>query len=382
MVPKFRGGAEDWLDQTEAKSQRQSTVSKKKTTTARATHLPASEANATVAEVFQNQCRVRPDRKNESSNDPKGGLNLNDLNDLNDLNYPNYYNDQQDQGVSAENSVPNDLLCSYRRANVVGKSSEYRERTPVAVGDRVLVRSTGGTTGVIEGICVRKKTLSRLAPGRDTGQFQHILAANVDLLVIVASATNPPFTPVWVDRLMVAASAEDIDILLCITKIDLFPGTTPPWQIYRDLGYSVAEVCAKQNQGIPALTELLIKKTVVFCGQSGVGKTSLLRTLTGKSIGKVGAVNESTGQGRHTTTSAILLPAPHQSQWIDTPGMREFDLVKISAAELIHCFPEFKKLKCEKKECHHDSELGCRARDLPRYPSYLKILRSLTDSAA
>ena len=383
MVPKFRGNSEDWLDQTEAKNKGRSAARKKKTTTARATQLPREEANATVAEVFQNQCRVRMDSPlmTESSADRgteefasnfgvKVGVDVAQL---------------EKAGIGeARPKISDDqveLLCSYRRANVVGKSLEFRERTPVAVGDRVLVQATGGATGVIEGICLRNKTLSRFAPGREVGQFQHILAANVDLLVIVASAVNPVFSPFWVDRLIVAAASEGIEILLCITKVDLLSSENEkPWQMYADLGYTVAEVCAKKNLGIAELTEKLIKKTVVFCGQSGVGKTSLLRVLTGKNIGKVGLVNESTGQGRHTTTSAILLPAPHQSQWIDTPGMREFDLVHLAPEELRQCFPEFNDLTCEQKDCLHLEESGCQARSLLRYSSYRKIYDSLSAS--
>lgn len=346
-MPKFRGDSDDWLDNQGTRSKRRAGLSTQKKPVARAIDLPAEEANAVVAEVFQSQCRVKMDLE---------GL---------------------------------DLLCSYRRAGVVGKSqSEIRERTPVAVGDRVLAKSTGGATGVIEGICLRKNSLSRPAPGREAGNIHHTLAANIDLLVIVASAHEPRFSAGLVDRFLVAAESENIPTVIAVTKVDLLKEAESgsaypcPWEIYPQLGYTVIELSSKTGMGIEKLLQEIQDKVVVFCGQSGVGKTSLLRVLLkNPSMGRVGAVNETTGKGRHTTTGAVLLGlglgGTNRSNWIDTPGVREFGLTKISAKALAHYFPEMKGISCAQASCLHQDEPGCQARELARYLSYRRILDSL-----
>lgn len=334
MAPKFRGDSDDWLDSDESGKKGQGLRPKKKIQ-ARSVALPPEEANATVIEVYPNQCRVR-----------------------------------LDSGA--------DFLCSYRRAGVVSKSkTDARERTPVAVGDRVRVSGSPNSQGVVEGICQRTNALSRPAPGRDGEKIQHVLAANIDLLVIVASAVDPIFSPGLVDRFLVSAQSENISVLICVTKIDLKPSAS--WEIYTKLGYSLVEVSSMTKAGIPELSKLLQGKMVVFCGQSGVGKTSLLRALLGTEIGRVGSVNEMTGKGRHTTTAAVLLEGPNQSKWVDTPGIRSFGLHKIQPEDLKNYFPEMENLSCSMEGCFHQDEENCAAVHLDRYPSYRRILESLIE---
>ncbi len=337
MSPKFRGNSDDWLDDEDSSHARSLSTRPKKEIIARALDLPPSEANAIVAEVFPNQCRIKLDL------------------------------DQSD------------LLCNYRRAGVVSKSKENtRERTPVAVGDRVLVSTSGESNGVIEGVCVRKNCLSRPAPGRDGTKIQHVLAVNIDVLVIVASIQEPVFTTGLIDRFLVAAEAEGIESYICMTKSDLLDSMARrPWDIYQKLGYRVFEVSSKRSLGLSSLLEQIKEKTAVFCGQSGVGKTSLLRGLLGFNVGRVAEVNPQTGKGRHTTTGAILLEGPSASRWIDTPGVKEFGLSQNSPQTLASCFREFRDLHCPQEGCLHLNEPGCCAKSLERYPSYLRILNSL-----
>lgn len=356
MAPKYRGDEEDWLDNEDLRGARAPDSRGRQGPSARSTSLPYKDANATVAEVFPNQCRVRFDGDGT------------------------------------------DLLCTYRRAEVVSKSkAEIRERTPVAVGDRVLAaksrQSVGANLpvpapsrvkrdgvlqgGVIEGICLRKNCISRPAPGRDGTRVHHTLAANIDLLVIVVSADRPKFSPGLVDRFLVAAESEGVPVLICITKTDLITQKEKEWAIYQELGYPVLEVSSVQQIGIQEIKDFVQGKTVVFCGQSGVGKTSLLRQLLGVDVGKVGSVNESTGKGKHTTTGAILLGGPVGSHWIDTPGVKEFGLANVTPEKLAGFFSEFSALRCGQSQCLHLDEPGCLARGLVRYVSYRRILESL-----
>ena len=336
MAPKFKGNSDDWLDneQMGGKGRRRP----KKVIQARGLDLPWDQSNGTVEEVFPKQCRVRPD-----------------------------------QGDSV-------LLCSYRWAEIINKAkTEARERTPVCVGDRVLIQKLDAQSGVVVGICSRRNSLVRPAPGRDGQKHYHALAANLDLLVIVASVREPDFSPGLIDRFLIAAEVQKIPVLICASKLDLVVGEAqaPVWEQYSDFGYEVLAISSKNAVGVDLLRQKVEGRTVAFCGQSGVGKTSLMRVLLKQDIGRVEHVNPLTGKGRHTTTGAVLLDAPKNSRWIDTPGVREFGLINLEVDALAACFPEFRSLKCQSSGCLHTPEVECDARMLFRYPSYLRILNSL-----
>lgn len=289
---------------------------------------------------------------------------------------------------------PAEFLCSYRRAEVWGATSKAgtRERSPVVVGDRVRTQRSSPDSGIIDGVSSRRNSLSRLAPGRVSGNILHTLAANLDQIVIVASAVEPEFSPGLVDRFLVAALAEEIPAVLCVTKLDLWnktPDAPRPWQLYLDLGIPVIETCATSGAGIEELRAGILGKVAVFCGHSGVGKTSLLNVLRAGShaAGKVGEVSDSTGKGRHTTTSAIMLasPLPGADRWIDTPGVREFALLGIAPEQLVALFPELSdraRLGCRSAGCNHRDEEGCAAAGQPRLASYLRMLASLEEMLA
>ena len=344
----------DWDDDRLADSSRGRATRVK--TPKRRTDGPVCVPNATVLEVYPKCCRVR---------------------------------------VDSSGAEP---LCQYRRASNLFRSSArlsdenggetLRERAPVAVGDRVQVQTTGSSDGVVESLAPRRNALMRRAPGRDA--LQQTVAANVDLLVIVASAEKPEFSPGLVDRFLIASLKEKITPVLCISKLDIAAGVEilKPWHIYSRLGVKVIETSARSRAGIDLLIQEITGKSVVFCGQSGVGKTSLLRALLGNNVGRVSELSESTGKGVHTTTSAISLPGPADSHWIDTPGIREFGITDLNPENLSSFFPEFGSLSCSLADppCLHVSELAesleslvkhCKALQLPRYSNYLRIFESL-----
>lgn len=207
-------------------------------------------------------------------------------------------------------------LCGYRMATLAARGAE-RERSPVCVGDRVLVQEN-----VIVHRCERRNSLVRRAPNA-RNPLRHAVVANIDLLVVVASTRDPDFTPGIVDRFMAAATAQAIPTLLCVNKADLLePGEAPPWAAYP----AVVTCSAREGAGVEELARRLLGKTTAFCGHSGVGKTSLLRRLLGDDgYGRVGAISQASGKGRHTTTGAILLQGPGGSRFIDTPGIMNFE---------------------------------------------------------
>ncbi len=317
-MPRFKGSGEDWLDDVAPAPRPKGG---RKPLSGRAKVLKPEEGNGTVAEVFPNQSSVQLDG---------GGARV---------------------------------LCRYRMATLASRGAE-RERSPVCVGDRVRVEA-----GVIVGRCERRNRLIRPAPNaRDP--LLHVLAANLDLLVVVAAAREPDFSAGIVDRFLVAASAQKIASLLCVNKLDLLePGAPRPWADRP----SVLEVCARTGAGVPALAERLRGKTAVFCGHSGVGKTSLLRRLLGdQAYGRVGEVSAASGKGRHTTTGAVLIPG---TRWIDTPGIMNFALLDVTRAGLLAHFPELAAAaKSCPEGCPHEA---CAVGALPRSESYRRIRDSL-----
>lgn len=341
MSPKFRGDSEDWLDEEEGGGQGSGPRRKRKPARSAEVVPALEESNAMVIEVHPKLCRVQMDEDKEQ------------------------------------------LICSFRRSSVERGMGEARERTFVTVGDRVVVSSQGAGAGVVEGVCERRNALFRVAPGgegKKTAEVRHVIAANLDCVVIVASVRDPEFSPGLVDRFLIGTLAAGIEPLICVTKQDLAVGSSSllaSLEVYRKLGYSVLEVSAKTGKGIEELKEKLLGRAVLFCGKSGVGKTSLLRTLLEAEVGKVGEVSWATGKGRHTTTGTVLFEGPGSSQWIDSPGVREFGLVGVEPERLADFFPEIRTVRCRAVGCLHSGEEGCEATALPRYSSYLRIFESL-----
>ncbi|MBI4423669.1 MAG: GTPase RsgA [Elusimicrobia bacterium] len=271
-----RRDEELWLDGDEEAPR--PTASARKPLEGRAKTLAPESANGTVAQLFPN----------------RGGVRL--------------------------DSRPGIVLCNYRLATLAVRG-ERRERSPVCVGDRVRVEGD-----VIVGRCERRNALARLAPNA-RNPVVHVIAANVDVLVVVAAAREPDFTPGFVSRLLAAAAEQGVAGVVCANKADLLePGAARPWTDFASAAAAVVECSARSGAGVAELDRLVRGKAAAFCGNSGVGKTSLLRRLLGDdSYGRVAELSAATGKGRHTTTGAILLPGPGSSTWIDTPGIMDFE---------------------------------------------------------
>ncbi len=280
--------------------------------------------------------------------------------------FPNQCNVIPDHDTSRK------ILCTYRRSQFLNKKAEWRERSPVAPGDRVEIHVLGSKDGVVENLIPRKNKIQRKAPGRE-GQVLHTIATNVDQVVIVSAFLNPPFSPGLIDRFLIATQQEEIVPLIVINKMDLAndPSVTDrtPWKLYEDMGYQCLPVSAHDPSSLELLRQKVRGKTSVFCGHSGVGKTSLLQELFGDHVGKVGSVNKVTGKGKHTTTVSLLLEPEPGTRFIDTPGIKEFGLFGITPNELVQHFPEIYEVQQRRESIEH----------LPRYQSYLRIKQGLED---
>jgi len=259
------------------------------------------------------------------------------------------------------------------------------QKNPVVVGDRVCVSRSAEDRGAVESIEARRSTLSR--PSVRRGSIEHVMAANLDRVVIVSSLTAPAFNPALVDRLLAVVEFSNLEALLVVNKMDLGSEVPPEVAVYKSLGYPVLLTSAVSGRGCKALGEALRGLTSVVAGHSGVGKSSLLNALQPGLGLEVGDVNVVTGRGTHTTTAAIWIPLEGGGAVIDTAGVREFGLFGIPRRDLPWLFRDLAREAggCRYPDCSHTHEPDCavqaalRSGDLApfRFDSYLKILESL-----
>ncbi len=235
------------------------------------------------------------------------------------------------------------------------------QRHPLAAGDWVRVRDTvdGATIQAIE---PRTRSLSRDSRGR-----RHVIVANIDQLLLVGSAAMPDLKPGLIDRLLVAAELAGIRPVVVINKADLVPAASlvPLAGVYARMGYPVIMCSAASGLGLDRLVAELPGKVTAIVGQSGVGKSSLLNVLDPSLDLAVGEVSRDNEKGRHTTTTARLLPHRFGGCFVDTPGVRQFQPWAIVPAEVPAAFRDLRPLAnlCRYPDCTHDHETGCAVKD-------------------
>ncbi len=222
--------------------------------------------------------------------------------------------------------------------------------TPFA-GDRVTITADGKGKGVLEAVAERKNSLIRPP------------VANVDVLVLVISMTDPePSLPV-IDRMLAVAEHKAIEPILVFNKTDLASSAALE-DLYGKAGYTVLSVCANAPQTLTPLRTLLKGKICAFAGNSGVGKSSVINVLDPSLALAVGQTSKKLGRGRHTTRSAQLYPQDGGGYLVDTPGFSSLDaqrLEHIDKDDLCYCFREFEPFLggCRFTSCSHTVEKGC-----------------------
>lgn len=217
-------------------------------------------------------------------------------------------------------------------------------RASVVIGDQV--RLTGdltgreGTLARIAQVEERKNVLRRSLEEAAEGRGEKIIVANADLMVIVVAAATPPPRVGMVDRCLVAARESGIPALLCLTKTDL-ADTADFLKHFDGFGLAVVQtqVIGTHIEGIEAVQDLTDDRFSVLIGHSGVGKSTLINELAPEANRAVGVVNEHTGKGRHTSTSAVALPLAGGGWIVDTPGVRSFGLGHVSEENVLDVFP-------------------------------------------
>ncbi len=194
--------------------------------------------------------------------------------------------------------------------------------------------------------------------------MQHMVAANVDQVLITVSVAEPALKLSIIDRYIIAAQKGNLSPIIVINKSDLAPSYPEEsllaqecLRIYPPLGIPTLIVSAHTGGNMEALSAILKDKVSVFSGQSGTGKTLLINRLTGLDL-KIGSIR-AVGKGAHTTTAARLLPLPFGGWCVDTPGIRSFGIFQLEKSDLREGFPDLFEGKCAFADCWHTGEQGC-----------------------
>ncbi len=271
------------------------------------------------------------------------------------------------------------------------RSKGIRTTNPIAVGDIVnFWLEDDGKTGIISKIHTRSNYLIRKAT--KLSHATHILAANVDQVVIIVSLSNPRTSTGFIDRILSTAEAYHIPSVIVINKIDLYDNKINEKRdelkyVYEKLGYKVIFTSATEKLGLNEFKHLLKDKINLISGHSGVGKSELINAVDKNLNLKVGEISEYTNKGTHTTTFSNMYSLKFGGYVIDTPGIKEFGLVEFNKVELGQRFPEIriKMHDCKFNNCIHVNEPGCAVVNAVedgeiaefRYNNYLNMLNSI-----
>ncbi len=264
------------------------------------------------------------------------------------------------------------------------------QTNPVAVGDRVGIEKNSDGTGTIQEISERLNMITRLATHGRRGQ--QIMAANIDLGILVQSIKKPEYKTGLIDRFLITCEANHVEPLIVINKMDLAKNNDiseviKVVELYKSLGYTILPLSTVQSDTMLEFRDYIEGKTVTLMGPSGTGKTSILNSLNPNLKLTTGEISSFSNKGKHTTTFAELLEISPGTFVVDTPGIREFGLVDIDAYDLSNFYVEMRDLRmqCKYYNCTHIHEPGCAVMEAyekdeihpSRYMSYLQIFESL-----
>ena len=262
---------------------------------------------------------------------------------------------------------------------------------PVAVGDRVRYELDGEASeehpAVITEILPRDNYIIRRST--NLSRQSHVIAANLDQAVIVVSLLFPEIKLPFLDRILVTCEVYKVPVLIVLNKVDLYREELPEMvadfrRIYEGAGYAVLETSARTGEGVDALRERCKDKINLFSGESGAGKSSLIKALDPSLNPKVGKISEAHLQGKHTTSLYEMYRLGTGGFVIDTPGLRGFGLVDLEKEEISKYFPEMLREMddCRFVPCTHTHEPDCAVKaavdagriSAERYNSYLGML--------
>ena len=281
------------------------------------------------------------------------------------------------------------------QARIKGKmkiDSSISSTNPIAVGDKVdmALEEADGDRAMIYQVQSRENYIVRMSPHNQ--HQKHIVAANLDLALLIVTIAQPQTSLGFVDRFLVTAEAYHVPAIIVINKTDLLSPedqvVLERWKaIYNAIGYRVLPVSAKHPETLDQLKSMLKDRTTLFSGHSGVGKSTLINQLIPNLDLRTEIISDYSGKGQHTTTFAEMFDLPDSGKIIDTPGVKEFGLIDMTQDELAQYFPEMQALlsQCRFNNCKHINEPGCAVKAameqgtvaLERYQSYRSIWESI-----
>lgn len=263
-----------------------------------------------------------------------------------------------------------------------------RATNPVAIGDIVDIElPSNAERGMITAIHERKNYIVRKAT--NLSKLVHVIAANIDQAFLVVSLKNPETSTSFIDRFLVTSEAYRIKTRLVFNKIDLYDEQKTDYmnyliRVYEDAGYDCIRISASQNINIDILRQEFKDKTNVICGQSGVGKSTLVNTIEPGLNLRVKEISQYHLKGQHTTTYSEMFKLKDGGSVIDTPGIKGFGLIDFKKEEITHFFPEMLRRlpECKYYNCTHTHEPDCAVKkavenneiSITRYNSYWDII--------
>lgn len=287
------------------------------------------------------------------------------------------------------------------RIKGVIKLDELTSTNPVAVGDIVEmeVEDEAEATAIISKIYDRRNHINRQSP--KSKYLQHIIAANIDQSLLIATLREPRTSQGFIDRFLVASEMYHVPSVIVFNKADLHKKKEQEkfeeWkQMYETIGYRVILMSILENLNIGEVAQILKQKTTLISGHSGVGKSAFINVIIPGLKLSTQDVSGWSGKGLHTTTFAEMYDLPPDSNLdggkiIDTPGMREFGLVDLPPQELSHYYPEMRAIltRCKFNNCLHINEPDCAVKvavmdgmiHANRYVSYVNILASIEEKS-
>jgi ribosome biogenesis GTPase / thiamine phosphate phosphatase len=278
------------------------------------------------------------------------------------------------------------------RIKGVMKLEGLTSTNPIAVGDVVSfeLENEGERSVMITEIHDRRNYINRQSP-RIKSQ-RHIVAANIDQSLLIATIKEPRTSQGFIDRFLVTCEMYHVKAMVVFNKVDVYREKEIKQldhlrAVYESVGYPVLTLSLKMNQGLDNIMSVLKDKTTLISGHSGVGKSTFINAVMPGSAIRTQDVSGWSGKGQHTTTFAEMYDLPFGGKIIDTPGMKEFGLVDVEKAELSGYFPEMRERlqQCQFNNCLHVNEPGCAIKDAviageideDRYVSYYNMLESI-----
>lgn len=262
-----------------------------------------------------------------------------------------------------------------------------RSTSPVVVGDYVTFERNREGTAFINGICDRRNYIVRKSI--NLSKQSHILAANIDICLLVVTLREPVTSVVFIDRFLATAEAYSIPVAIIINKVDLLSAEEMEEaerlaQLYRAIGYETLLASVTERRGLEMLPAMLKDKTALLAGNSGVGKSEMLNMLVPGARAKTAPISEAHLSGMHTTTFSEMYDLPFGGRLIDIPGVKGFGTFNFEREEVSHFFREIFKVGrgCRFGNCMHLNEPGCAVVEAvergeiahSRYNSYLNML--------